>query len=153
MAFGAMITGNSGFTQKFVSSLFLLMHPVGTLYISGNPTSPASLFGGTWERIKDTFILAAGDTYAAGSTGGEAATILGVRHIPAHTHTGITVDNVYYFGWEGGTATGVGFEKFTDGEYWSHSVRDKLTVGYTGGGEAHNNMPPYIAVYVWKRIA
>ena len=49
-------------------------HPVGSVYISTAATDPADLFGGgTWERIKDVFLLAAGDTYAAGASGGEAA--------------------------------------------------------------------------------
>ena len=68
MAFGAMITGNPGFTQKFVSALFLLMHPVGTPYASENPTSPAELYGGTWERIEDCTIWGASDTHPAGTT-------------------------------------------------------------------------------------
>ena len=54
------------------------IHPVGSIYISENSTSPATLFGGTWERVKDRFLLAAGDTYSAGSTGGSATHTLTV---------------------------------------------------------------------------
>ena len=54
------------------TSIFELIYPVGSIYMSVNSTSPASLFGGTWEQIKDTFLLSAGDTYTAGATGGSA---------------------------------------------------------------------------------
>jgi len=98
------------------------------------------LFGGTWERIQDTFLLAAGSTYAAGSTGGEATHTLTVDEMPSHSHN-ISVGkdaasgNAQWrpFSWGGGT-----------GQSSTQPI---------GGGQAHNNMPPYLAVYVWKRTA
>ena len=62
----------------------LATYPVGAIYISTISTSPASLFGGTWEQLKDRFLLGAGDTYAAGATGGEAAHALTVNEMPPH---------------------------------------------------------------------
>jgi len=59
-----------------------LIYPVGSIYMSVNSTSPATLFGGTWERIQDRFLLAAGSSYSAGGTGGSADATL-----PSHTHT------------------------------------------------------------------
>ena len=59
-----------------------LVYPVGSIYVSVNATNPGTIFGGTWEQIKDKFILAAGDTYKAGATGGSADAV-----IPTHTHT------------------------------------------------------------------
>lgn len=67
MAYGTMSIGNAGFTKKFISTLFLLMHPVGTPYASENPTSPAELYGGTWERIEDCTIWGASDAHPAGT--------------------------------------------------------------------------------------
>lgn len=122
-------------------------------WVSNDPTSPASFIGGTWERIKDTFILAAGDTYAVGSTGGEEKTALTPKQLPPHSHTGIEIDNKYHFGWKDGNMTGVNFSKFMDGQYWDNDVSDRLSVGITGSGEAHNNMPPYLAAYIWRRVA
>lgn len=122
-------------------------------WFSPEPTSPASIFGGTWEQIKDCFILAAGDTYAAGSTGGEAEHALINNEMPRHRHEGIDIDNIYYFGWENGSSTGINFKKFYRGEYWGDDVQNRLTSGYAGGSQPHNNMPPYITMYVWKRIA
>ena len=65
-------------------SVIDMVYPVGAIYMSVNSTNPGNLFGGTWERIKDRFLLAAGDTYAAGSTGGEAKHALSVDELPEH---------------------------------------------------------------------
>lgn len=139
--------------QQVLAAVVERDHPVGSLYMSAEATSPASLFGGTWEQIKDRFILAAGDTYAAGSTGGEAEHALINGEMPRHRHEGIDIDNIYYFGWENGSSTGINFKKFYRGEYWGDDVQNRLTSGYAGGSQPHNNMPPYITMYVWKRIA
>ena len=72
--------------KEFVSSP-LDAYPVGAYYISGDPTSPATLFGGTWERVQDRMILAAGSTYTAGSTGGSATKTLSVANMPTHSHS------------------------------------------------------------------
>lgn len=72
--------------KRYISSP-LDAYPVGAYYISSNPTSPATLFGGTWERIQDRMILAAGSTYTAGLTGGSATKTLSVENMPAHNHS------------------------------------------------------------------
>lgn len=147
-------TGYGVETKKIAwKNLLSKIYPVGSLYMSAKATSPASLFGGTWEQIKDRFILAAGDTYAAGSTGGEAEHALTVDEMPAHRHEGINIDNMYCFGWENGSRTGVNFQKFYGGTYWGDDVQNRLASGYAGGSTAHNNMPPYLTAYIWKRIA
>lgn len=141
-------------TQKIKwSALVNKLYPVGCIYQSTSSTSPASFLGGTWERIKDKFILAAGDTYAAGKTGGEAGHALTVSEMPAHRHEGIDIDNLYCFGWENGSRTGVNFKRFYGGAYWGDDVQNRLASGYAGGSTAHNNMPPYLTAYIWKRIA
>jgi hypothetical protein len=128
-------------------------YPVGSIYMSINSTSPASLFGGTWERMQDTFLLAAGSTYAAGATGGEATHQLTINEMPSHDHDLYAVRSGGYdtYGvpitetWSGGSnkvTNAVG----TGGGY-NQGIQAK------GGGAAHNNMPPYTAVYVWKRTA
>ena len=63
------------------------LYPVGSVYISFNATDPSTLFGGTWVRLKDRFLLASGDAYAANTTGGSATKTIGVNNIPAHNHT------------------------------------------------------------------
>jgi hypothetical protein len=90
-----------------ITSLWEKIYPVGSIYISANSTSPANLFGGTWEQIKDRFLLAAGGTYAAGSTGGEATHTLTVDEMPNHVHP-------YAADWDGG-----GGSSHTHGEPWA----------------------------------
>ena len=144
--------GDKGDTGDFSP---LDAYPVGAFYISAVNSSPAGLFGGKWLPIEDTFLLAAGSTYAAGSTGGDAEHshttqrhALTVNEIPNHSHvlnyrsvfgTGTARAGVYQTGTAAGTwntgSTGVG---------WSHSHGD------TGSA---SNMPPYLAVYVWQRVA
>lgn len=63
------------------------IYPVGSVYISVNSTDPSTLFGGTWARLKDTFLLANGDVYAPGSTGGSATKTIATTNLPAHNHT------------------------------------------------------------------
>ena len=63
------------------------LYPVGSVYISFNSADPSTLFGGTWVRLKDTFLLANGDSYAPNTSGGSATKTIGVNNLPAHTHS------------------------------------------------------------------
>ena len=74
------------------NDLLNFIYPVGSIYMSVNNISPAAFLGGTWTQISDRFLLAAGSSYAAGSTGGAASvtsggTALTVAQMPAHSHT------------------------------------------------------------------
>lgn len=69
------------------------LYPIGSVYISFNSTDPSTLFGGTWTRLKDTFLLVNGDTYAPNTTGGSATKTIGVNNLPKHTHSCSTVGN------------------------------------------------------------
>lgn len=133
----------------------LAAYPVGSVYLSVTDTDPATLFGGTWERLKDLFLLAAGDTYAAGATGGEATHALSASELPSHAHTlpghtfnwGTGIDNTVYAKDAVATSgTVTGNRLYTMQSSWNKSSN-------TGSGAAHNNMPPYLAVYMWKRTA
>ena len=64
-----------------------LVYPVGSIYWSSNNTNPGTLFGGTWTQIKDRFILAAGDYYSNGATGGASSVTLTVSNMPSHKHS------------------------------------------------------------------
>lgn len=126
------------------------IYPVGSIYISVDPTSPATLFGGTWEQIKDTFLLSAGDTYTAGDTGGEATHILLESEMPKHNHNWRYVNSSSSSG-NGGlsfSSTGVtawAYEGTVEDSHYQY-------IEFRGGNQSHNNMPPYLAVYVWKRV-
>lgn len=66
------------------------VYPVGSVYMSLNATSPETLFGGTWERISDTFLMAAGNTYPAGTSGGSNSVRLAANQIPSLGISGTT---------------------------------------------------------------
>ena len=128
------------------------IYPVGAIYISVNNADPAALFGGTWERLKDRFLLGAGDTYRAGETGGESSHTLQLGEIPAHNHaiydTGMENVNLgVEWGSYAGTERGYGFTL-------NGTMKTRDMGGMeTGETNAHNNMPPYLAVYMWQRTA
>lgn len=125
-----------------------LIYPIGAIYLSVSATNPATLFGGKWEQIKDRFLLAAGDTYAIGTTGGEATHKLTVDEMPIHSH-----DAQLHSG--GSTAAPIGGFANTSNANSNGIVSGGSTFGIrkTGGDAAHNNMPPYLTVYMWKRVA
>lgn len=136
-----------------------LIYPVGSVYISVNSTDPGALFGGTWQQIKDRFLLSAGDTYAAGSTGGSADAVV-VKHL----HQPSTGDgfNAYMSG--AGERVRVGTSTASSARYTivgkknassadASGLRFAGSTDYTGSNGAGKNMPPYLAVYVWKRLS
>ena len=120
------------------------LYPVGSIYLSVNDTNPGTFIGGTWEQIKDRFLLAAGDNYAVGSTGGEAQHTLTVDEMPEHSHS-------QRLEWSNYTGYGI------PGEVTSPNVHARvdadINTGSAGGSQPHNNMPPYLAVYMWVRTA
>ena len=123
----------------------LALYPVGTVYISANSTSPASLFGGTWESIGGRFLLGADAIYTAGSTGGEAAHTLTVDEMPSHNH-GVGLN-------DSGSTTSSGLSQLYTNTYRTYSDTIGEMILKTGGSKPHNNMPPYLAVYMWKRVS
>lgn len=117
-------------------------YPVGSIYISVNSINPETFFGGTWEQIKDKFLLSAGDSYTAGTTGGEATHTLTIAEMPKHSHVERARNE--------NTA---GYANQVLGGYAYSSLSSEVTTDVAGGGQAHNNMPPYLVVYMWKRTA
>lgn len=121
------------------------LFPVGYIYMSVVNTDPGELFDGVWERIKDRFLLAAGDTYAAGNVGGEASHTLTVDEIPAHNHVVDDTPANPTVAFQNDTGSGSSSAAMTNFE--------GSNTGNAGGGQAHNNMPPYLTVYMWKRVS
>lgn len=118
----------------------------GAVLFSFNPDfSPAARYGGSWEKVTDRFPIGAGGSYPLESTGGEANVTLTVEQVPPHNH------QMKYYNNESSPPSG---------NDWVPAAR--RNTGYnvlggdtldTGGGQAHNNLPPYIAVNIWRKVA
>ena len=178
-----------------------LIYPVGSIYMSVLNTSPAVLFGGTWEKIEGRFLIGTSTGRAAGSTGGSETVTLTTEQIPSHTHTGPSHTHTFTTGNNSAShthGTGVANKYFTINRLLSTASVGRRKVatgsscyamtatgdieditersatgtqsanhthsgttaangtgatGATGGGAAHDNMPPYYAVFIWKRTA
>lgn len=166
-----------------MQSLFDLIYPVGSIYMSVNSTSPADLFGGTWDAMPAGRVLLAqgksqwGTTYAAGSTGGEATHLLTPEEMPQHKHDAVA-NNVNISGTAylqmgngisiaTGSTTGVfsaigsgkvegygsGSRSGTNGLKFNSTHTPTISISYTGADTAHNNLQPFIAVFMWRRTA
>lgn len=123
-----------------------LVHPVGSIYMSINNVSPATLFGGKWVQIKGRFLLGASDVYKANTTGGEATHALTTDEMPEHRHS------IYYpnaGGPYGDAAISYPQGSDTDKTWEAEMCKTQSA----GGGAAHNNMPPYLVVYMWRRLS
>jgi hypothetical protein len=147
--------------KEAVDDGWLKIYPIGSIYMNVTNVDPATLFGGTWVQIEDTFLLACGQTYENEETGGSAThtpsgTVgnhtLTVNEIPNHTHN-------YYFE-DTPTTTQSGLAYAAAGQ--SALVWSEKPTSAVGSGQAHNHsftgtsqntMPTYLAVYVWKRTA
>lgn len=172
----------AGFSETFASKcgsednglvslktiLLNFAYPIGSYYWSSESTEPEALFGGKWERVTDKFMLAAGNTYSAGTSGGEASHKLTEAEMPSHTHSvsataasnGAHVHQSQgYWSAGNGTAKAISRTKVSGDPVdtnsllsagaHTHSVSG--TAAAKGGSTAHNNMPPYITAYCWKR--
>ena len=225
--------------KNYLDNLILSkVYPVGSIYISVDSTSPATLFGGTWVQLKDRFLLGVGDTYSSvNATGGEATVTLTTSQIPSHTHTFTGSSHTHSVGahshglnshthtYAKSNATSgsttltinqipshqhqvvIGSFANTNSENWNSKYNGHVTYDFdnntnyntratgggqghthsisttstntgaasgstanstafntggatqggtnanTGGGGSHNNLPPYLTVYMWKRTA
>ena len=137
-------------SEAIASILIEMMYPIGSIYISVYSLDPSIQFGfGTWEKIEGKFLLGASSQFPAGSEGGEVEHTLTELEMPAHDHE---FDRHQLWRNEQvppSTTTmgdGYGVSNKTLPIYTDSTIA-------TGAGEAHNNMPPYLSVYIWKRVA
>jgi hypothetical protein len=127
------------FINAMIDSMLDAIWPVGSVYISVNDNNPEVVFGGVWEKIENAFLLGASSAHPLGSSGGAETHALSVEEMPQHSHniwggTEVSSLNVY------------GFALTSD-----HLTSQYATIG-AGEGKPHDNMPPYLAVGIWKRI-
>ena len=137
-----------------VTDLIDVIYPVGSIYMSVNSVNPSTLFGGTWEQIEDKFLLASGTSYSNGSTGGSADAV-----VVNHNHL-LQNENYYFVGKKttdsGGTkrvnvpTSGTNYAYVSSGSSAFGNFNSTKDIGESGTGK---NMPPYLAVNIWKRTA
>ena len=148
------------------------IYPVGAIYMSVNATNPATLFGGTWEEIQGKFLLGRSSGHANGSTGGSETVTLTVAQLPSHTHTGPSHTHTVSAHTHStpnhthtATCASAGAHSHTitiasggggtsgSGGGGNTGAAGTGNTGATGSGNAVNIMPPFLAVYMWKRTA
>lgn len=129
--------------QKTLYGLMNMLYPVGSYYITESSDLNTvdkvnAYFGGTWERIADVFLLGAGNSYGLGAEGGETEHKLTVEELARHRHYNVRP----YTG-----------NHEADGSCGSSNGSNNTTyqTDYAGGDKPHNNMPPYRAVYMYRR--
>lgn len=142
------ITAKEGMLSKETIANYI--YPVGSIYMSVNNVNPANFFGGTWEQIRDRFLLACGSTYSNGATGGEATHQLTVNEMPSHYHNNLLVTGIpLTINSKGGNDA----INVATGSSGATATINGLYTSASGCDNAHNNMPPYLAVYMWKRTS
>lgn len=148
----------------------LELYPIGSIYMSVNPTNPSLYFGGVWEEINDVFLLAQGN-HEAGEVGGEEKHKLSIGELPSHNHK--TVGHIFgtFPVWVTNSQKSYlkdpnlkpqfiveSIDNEINGPYFLDRFNDtidgvsKWDTGTSGNDTPHNNMPPYLSVYMWKRI-
>ena len=138
-----------------------LIYPVGSIYISTTETNPATIFGGSWSKIEGQFLLGSSSAYDLGSTGGEASHVLSVDEMPAHTHFSTNYSTNFNQGvtippsrsYAKSYSTGAGLWAYSGASIPGAEISYGSPTSSTGDTQAHNNMPPYLAVNIWKRTA
>lgn len=119
----------------------LYYFPIGYIFISTVEYSPAEIFGGTWEKIEGKFLLSSSSSHALLSEGGEESHLLTTAELPSHSHE-------YQMFQSGGDTEGA-----STGLLGTKIGTTPSQTGSFGENVPHNNMPPYITVNMWKRVA
>ena len=120
----------------------------GAVLFSFNPDfSPAALYGGSWEKVTDRFLVGAGGSYTLGSTGGNATHTNTVEEMVPHYH--------YQRATSASPASGWYSERLVSGGTGHDQPQVDLPImtSSTGGGQPFSILPPYLAVNIWHRVA
>lgn len=116
---------------------------IGDIFMTTNPNAdPEKRFGGKWQKLENVFLLGASNKYPVGTTGGKETVTLTVAQMPWHQHTAGTQE----------MSVNTGSGSWTGMRPAGYSSNGDSYVNGTGGGQAHENMPPYKAVFIWERI-
>lgn len=140
-------SGNFNIPSLEFSMIIDLIYPIGSIYMTVSDTNPfETIKFGVWEKIENRFLLASSNIHMNGETGGEENHTLSINEMPKHSHK-MKYDSIGWTALRQSSGTNGILENNTssyDGQYSTEEV---------GNGNAHNNMPPYLVVNMWKRIA
>lgn len=125
--------------------------PIGSIWITTTDNNPAELFGGSWTQLLDRFLVGAGNEYTLNATGGEATHTLTTNEMPTHRHNLSNGDSAAF-----PIVNGIGTP--TTSSRYLQATNDGnqcpfYAIEETGGSQSHNNLPPYLAVNIWRRDA
>lgn len=140
--------------EKIKKEMFLIAYPVGSLYMSTNSTDPGTLFGGTWEKIEDVFLVAAGSNFEAGKTSGKAEHTFSVnhKHISPLGYNDVSVGGLNI----NGTVTGGNGKAYRTATITAKgTLNANVDAYYTSNATVEATIPtipPNLAVHVWKRL-
>ena len=143
----------NGYVEK--KNLFDLIYPIGSVYISLSEINPGNIFGGRWNKIQGSFLLASSDSHGLGQTGGAERHTLTISEMPTHSHHFTEI--VYgYDGWSGTSPSGELKHNYNANHSTkaldtgvSFYARDTRT---SGDGVPFDIMPPYLVVNIWTRV-
>ena len=124
-----------------VDDILNAIYPIGVIVCGAKPTV------GTWEKVAGRFLLGSSSSHKAGSKGGEESHKLTTNEMPAHDHTIIPWAVI-----DRGQEVTAAYAMLNDGRGNVASTAG-VKVTSAGGGQAHNNMPPYLSVDMWRRTA
>ena len=133
--------------ENGIADLYNAIFPIGQIVIKGDDVDYSNWLGFTWERTAVGKVLVGYDNSdtdfnTIGKTGGEKTHTLTIDEMPSHNHSMKCAEN----------DTGFGSNYLTAGKMGSYTTSDN-PINNAGGGNAHNNMPPYQVVAYWKRTA
>ena len=131
--------------REFQKRILLKVYPVGSYYWSNDSRNPRDLFGGRWTEINGRFLFATKSGYSCGQTGGEEAHRLTVDEMPSHSHSTVDWARTNHGSWSHNSSGSNRTLDYRDDTPYSGT-------NSTGGNGAHNNMPPYLCAYCWRRI-
>lgn len=137
---------NNQTLQAWADNYWKTIYPVGAIYQSMSTTSPASLFGGSWNPINGVFLLSNSDSYTNDDAGGSETVTLEIKHMPRHTH------NVSW-SYRNGNVINQTYNGFVLSESIGEKTGPYISVKETGNSLPHNNMPPYLVCSMWRRVS
>lgn len=140
--------------ETLKSTLLKEIYPIGSIYMSVNSTSPANLFGGTWVQLQDRFLIGASNTFSAGTEDGSRSVTLTKDNLPPHDHgtwarANATDSTAGYNSMVDNYGTGESVKGWTAS--LSQATKQEMRTTTEGSGTSFEILPPYLAVYMWKR--